>query len=179
MAVDGIFITAELEGELARRVHAHQLRFDPRMANFLPPHITLIGSSGAGPIPATVPPAELKARILPVVAAIPPITLRFGPPERFVLREIISLPLDPHGPIRQLHEALKTCGLPMNVPRYPFTPHCTISMFPELTRENVRAMLAIREDEPFTLHTLCVYHTKEPQKPRLLFTARLGEAAAT
>ena len=176
MAVDGIFITNELEGELAKRVHAHQLRFDPRMANYLPPHVTIIGSSGAGPIPPDVPVAELKARILPVVASLKPITLRFGSPERFVLRDIISLPLDPHGPVRELHEKLKTCGLPMNVPRYPFTPHCTISMFPELTKENVRAMLAIREPDPFTIHTLNVYHTKEPMPPRLLFRARLGDA---
>ncbi len=174
MAVDGIFITSELEGELAKRVHAHQLRFDPRMANYLPPHITVIGSSGAGPIPPEVPLAELKARILPVVGALEPLTLRFGRPERFVMRDIISLPLDPHGPIRTLHEQLKSCGLPMLQPRYPFTPHCTISMFPELTRENVRAMLAIREEEPFTVHTLKVYHTREPQRPRLLFEAPLG-----
>lgn len=178
MAVDGIFITSELEGDLAKRVHAHQLRFDPRMANYLPPHITLIGSSGAGPIPPETPMAELQARIGAVAAATPPMTLRFGRPERFVMREIISLPLDPHGPIRTLHERLKTCGLPMLQPRYPFTPHCTLSMFPELTKENVRAMLAIREEEPFTLHTMCVYHTREPQPPRLLFRVRLGEGLA-
>ena len=47
MAVDGIFITTELEGALAERVHAYQLEFDPKMANFLPPHITIIGSSGS------------------------------------------------------------------------------------------------------------------------------------
>jgi hypothetical protein len=39
-------------------------------------------------------------------------------------------------------------------------------------------MLAVREDEPFTVHTLCVYHTKEPQKPKLLFKAPL-EGATT
>ena len=99
MAVEGIFVTVELEGVLGKRIHAHQLAFDPKMANYLPPHVTLIGSSGAGPIPADTPLAELKAKIGAVAAATPPIPLRFGPPERFVQREIVSLPLDPHGPI--------------------------------------------------------------------------------
>lgn len=174
MAVDGIFITTELEGELAKRIHAHQLEFDPKMANFLPPHITLIGSSGAGPAAPDTPLAELKEKVGAVAAATAPITLRFGPPERFVQREIVSMRLDPHGPLRTLHERLKTCGLRLQQSRYPFTPHCTINLYPTLTPERLRRMLAIREDEPFTVHTLSVYHTKEPQRPRLLFRVPLG-----
>ena len=46
--MNGIFITIELEGELATRVHALQEEFDPKMARYLPPHVTIIGSSGAG-----------------------------------------------------------------------------------------------------------------------------------
>ncbi len=81
MAVEGIFITTELEGELAKRIHALQLRFDPKMANYLPPHITLIGSSGAGPVPSDTPLAVLKERILAVTDTLAPVTLRFGPPD--------------------------------------------------------------------------------------------------
>lgn len=178
MAVDGIFITTELEGKLAQRIHALQLRFDPKMANFLPPHITLIGSSGAGPAPPDTPIAVLKERILPVTDTTAPITLQFGPPERFVQREIVSMRLDPHGPLRTLHERLKGCGLSFQQSRYPFTPHCTINMYPTLTPANLRAMLAVRESEPFLMRTLCVYHTKEPQKPRLLFRADLKGVAS-
>lgn len=174
MAVDGIFITTELEGELAKRIHAHQLEFDPKMANFLPPHITLIGSSGAGPAAPDTPLAELKEKVGAVAATTAPITLRFGPPERFVQREIVSMRLDPHGPLRTLHERLKTCGLRLQPSRYPFTPHCTINLYPTLTPERLRRMLRIREDEPFTVRELSVYHTKEPQKPRLLFRVALG-----
>lgn len=176
MAVEGIFVTVELEGALAKRIHAHQLAFDPKMANYLPPHVTLIGSSGAGPIPADTPLAELKKKIGAVAAITAPVTLRFGPPERFVQREIVSLPLDPHGPIRTLHEKLKNCGLTFNQARYPFTPHCTINLYPTLTPANLKRMLAIRESEEFTVHTLCVYHTREPQKPRLLFKVALQGA---
>ena len=172
--MNGIFITMELEGELGERIHALQEEFDPKMARYLPPHVTLIGSSGAGPIYADTPIAELKAKILPVAAATPPITLKFGPPHRFVQREIVTLPLDPHGPLRALHERLKTSGLSFMPSKYPFTPHCTLNLYPTLTPERLRKMLAVRITDPFTLHTLRVYHTNEPQKPVLLFDAPLS-----
>ncbi len=171
--MNGIFITAELEGELAKRIHALQEQFDPKMARALPPHITLTGSSGAGPLPPSTPVKTLKEKILPVAARFAPITLHFGPPERFVGRNIVSLRLDPHGPIRGLHEALKNCGLPFGQARYPFTPHCTLNLYPELTAANLRAMMAVRITEPFTIRLLRVYHTHEPQAPDLLFEVPL------
>lgn len=171
--MNGIFITAELEGDLATRIHALQEEFDPKMARALPPHITLTGSSGAGPLPPDTPVETIKAALLPIADTTAPITLRFGPPERFVGRNIVSLRLDPHGPLRALHERIKTSGLPFLPARYPFTPHCTLNLYPELTPEKLRRMLAVREDEPFTIRLLHVYHTHEPQPPKLLFEAPL------
>jgi 2'-5' RNA ligase len=176
VAVDGIFITTELEGELAKRIHALQLQFDPKMARFLPPHITLIGSSGAGPAPPDTPLAVLREKIIPACESTPRMTLQFGLPERFVQREIVSLRLDPHGPLRALHEKLKGCGIPFAPSRYPFTPHCTLNLYPTLTQANLKKMLAVRETEPFIVHTIRVYHTKEPQRPKLLFSASLAPA---
>jgi len=171
--MNGIFITAELEGDLAERIHALQEEFDPKMARHLPPHITLTGSSGAGPLPSSTPLADLKAKILPIAEATAPITLTFGLPERFVGRNIVSLRLAPHGPLRVLHERLKTSGLPFAPARYPFTPHCTLNLYPELTQERLRKMLSVRIEEPFTIRLLHVYHTFEPQPPTLLFEAAL------
>jgi len=167
--VNGIFITTELEGALAERVHALQMEFDPKMARALPPHITLTGSSGAGPLPPDTPVALMREKLEPVAARTAPITLTFGPPERFIGRNIVSLRLDPHGPLRALHEAIKQCGLPFQPARWPFTPHCTLNLYPELTQEKLRKMMAVRIDEPFTVRTLKVYHTREPQPPTLLF----------
>ncbi|MEX2180668.1 MAG: 2'-5' RNA ligase family protein [Gemmatimonadaceae bacterium] len=174
--MNGVFITAELEGALADRIHALQEEFDPKMARALPPHITLTGSSGTGPLPPDTPIAELKAKILPIAAMTAPITLRFGPPERFVGRNIVSLQLDPHGPLRDLHERLKASGLPFGPARYPFTPHCTLNLYPELTHTNLRKMLAVRIEEAFAVRLLRVYHTHDPQPPDLLFEAPLTGA---
>lgn len=172
--MNGIFITTELEGDLAKRIHAWQMEFDSKMARALPPHITLTGSSGAGPLPSDTPVETIRAALEPIAERTAPITLRFGPPERFIGRNIVSLRLDPHGPLRALHEALKSSGLPFLPTRWPFTPHCTLNLYPELTPEKLRKMMALRVDEPFTVRTLKVYHTREPQPPVLLLELQLN-----
>lgn len=169
----GIFITAEFEGALKDRLQALQEQFDPKMARYLPPHVTIVGSSGAGPILADTPRDLLKERVEGVARVTAPLTLRFGAPIRFLGREIVVLPLDPHGPLRALHEALKGMGVPFAPARYPFTPHCTLNLYPTLTPDRLRTMMAVRVSEPFELHTLRVYHTQEPQPPTHLFDARL------
>jgi 2'-5' RNA ligase len=171
--LSGIFVIAELDGTTGERIHAIQQRFDPKLAAESPPHLTLIGSSGAGPIPVGTPVEVLRRAIEPVAAATPPLTLRFGPPMRFLQREIVVLPLDPHGPLRALHQRLKDSGIPFAPARWPFTPHCTLSFYPTLTQETLRPLLALRERELWTLRTLRVYLTREPQPPTLLFDAPL------
>ncbi|MBM3906798.1 MAG: 2'-5' RNA ligase family protein [Gemmatimonadetes bacterium] len=165
MSTNGIFITAELSGPVAAQVRELQRRFDPRLANELPPHITLLGSSGAGPIRADTSRDVLRAALEPVGLESSPVHVRFGAPYRFIGREIVILPLDPHGPLRTLHERLKNAGLSYELARYPFTPHCTLSFYPTLTPESLRALLAVRVDDPFVIDRLRVYHTRAPQVP--------------
>ncbi|MFI5246332.1 MAG: 2'-5' RNA ligase family protein [Gemmatimonadales bacterium] len=172
--MSGIFVIAEIGGAIGERIHAIQERFDPKLAAEAPPHVTLIGSSGAGPIPVETPVDTLRNAVGPVAAATPPLTLRFGRPMRFLQRDIVVLPLDPHGPLRALHQRLRESGIPYAPARWPFTPHCTLSFYPTLTQETLRPLLALREDEPWTLRTLRVYHTREPQPPTLLFDAPLA-----
>lgn len=169
----GVFVIAELAGEIAARIHAVQQRFDPKLAAELPPHVTFIGSSGAGPVDPATPVEALRRAIEPVAAGTRPITLRFGRPMRFMQREIVVLPLDPHGPVRALHERLKESGLSFATARWPFTPHCTLSYYPTLTPESLRHLLLVREDESWTIATLRVYLTSPPQRSRHLFDVTL------
>jgi 2'-5' RNA ligase len=171
--VNGIFIIAEVDGAIGDRLHALQLRFDPKLANESPPHVTVLGSSGAGPIAPGTSVAALHAAIDPIAASTSPLTLKFGPPMRFLQREIVVLPLDPHGVIRTLHERLKASGLSFGPARYPFTPHCTLSFYPTITPASLKPMFAVRETASWVLHTIRVYHTRDPQPPKLLFDAPL------
>jgi 2'-5' RNA ligase len=147
---------------------------DPRLALLWRPHITLIGSSGAGPILADTPPDAIRAALGPIGARTSPIELAFGPPERFPGRDIVVLPLDPHGPLRALHEALRASGLRMHRARYPFTPHCTLTMYPPLSRDRERKLLATHLTEPFTLTRLRVVLTRAPQPARPLLDLSLA-----
>ena len=171
--MNGVFVIAELDGEVGARVHAIQERFDPKLAAESPPHLTLIGSSGAGPIAPDTPLEVLRSAIEPVAKSTPPLRLRFGRASRFLQREIVVLPLDPHGPLRALHDRIKSSGLRFANARWPFTPHCTLSFYPTLTPDSLRELLAMREEAEWTLSMLRVYHTRDPQPPRLLFDAKL------
>ena len=148
---------AELTGPVADRLRVMQERFDPRMAAELPPHITLAGSSGMGPIPGTTSIDELKAALESVAAATAPFVVRFLPPMRFMQSNVVVLPIDPHGPIRALHERIKSSGLAFEAPRFTFTPHCTLSFYPEVSREREKELLRIRIDDPVTVDAIQAY----------------------
>ena len=148
---------AELTGPVADRLRAMQERFDPRMAAELPPHITLAGSSGMGPIPSTTSIDELNAALEPVAAATAPFVVRFRPPMRFMQSNVVVLPIDPHGPIRALHERIKSSGLTFEAPRFTFTPHCTLSFYPEIAREREKELLRVRLDDPVTVDAIQAY----------------------
>jgi 2'-5' RNA ligase len=170
----GTVIMAELTGELRDRVHAIQQRFDPRMARELPPHITLTGSSGMGPIPPSVTPAELEEALAPIAAGIAPVTVEFQPPMRFMQSLVVVMPLDPNGPLRALHEAIKTSGIPYEPPRFTFTPHLTLSFYPELSRERLRELLAVRIPERFTIRALQFYRSESLTRSRRILDLPLG-----
>jgi 2'-5' RNA ligase len=133
------------------------------MAGELPPHVTLLGSSGMGPISIHTPAQALREALEPVATAIPPITLHFSAPIRFMQTDIVVLPLDPHGPLRMLHERiierLREGRIIAERPRFTFTPHCTLSLYPELSRERARELLAIRIDDPVDMDRIQLFAT--------------------
>jgi len=166
--LNGIFILAELPEEIASRVRAINERYDPKLARYKPPHITLTGSSGAGPIPPTIAVEELKNALEPIAATTAPITLSFGPAQQFMQTNILILPIDPHGAIRVLHDRIITSGLPFTRARYTFSPHTTLSLYQSLDRAAIRELLKTRITEPFVISAIQIYHTRDPQPSRKL-----------
>lgn len=168
MQLNGIFVLAEISGEVAEKIRAINERYDPRLARYKPPHITITGSSGAGPIPPFVTTDEIREKLEPVTSAIAPITTSFLPPQRFMQTDIIVLPLDSHGPLRVLHDGIITSGLPFARARYTFSPHCTLSLYQTLDADSRRELLKIRITEPFVISSIQLYHTRDPQPSRKL-----------
>ncbi|MEO5590686.1 MAG: 2'-5' RNA ligase family protein [Gemmatimonadaceae bacterium] len=152
-----------MTGDAGDRIREINQRYDPKLARYKAPHVTLAGSSGVGPILASVTPAELKKKLSPIASTTSPITLQFHPAKRFMQSEIVVLPLDAHGPLRVLHDRIATSGLPFQQARFTFSPHCTLSLYPTLTRETERELLAVRLGEPVVIDSLTVYQTLDPQ----------------
>jgi 2'-5' RNA ligase len=170
----GIFVIAEIKGPAAKRIHKVQKRFDPRVSKEWPPHVTLAGSSGMGPIDPSTSMEELRARLEPVAHETPPLLLAFGHPIRFMQTNIVVLPLSPHGPLRALHERIKSSGLRFDQPRFAFTPHVTLSFYPEHPPERLRELLAVRVPEPADIEAIQVYHTRQDKASKKLFELALG-----
>lgn len=155
----GIVILSELHGDLRNRILEIQRRYDPKLAAGIPPHLTLTGSSGMGPIPPKTPIAELRKALEPVARETAPMTLSFLPPMRFMQTNVVVLPLDPNGPIRALHERILRSGLPHERPRFTFTPHVTLSFFRTLERDAVKELLALRVEDPITVDRISAHRT--------------------
>jgi 2'-5' RNA ligase len=153
----GIIVMSELRGPLADRVLDLQRKFDPRMAAELPPHITITGSSGMGPISPATTDEELRAALEPIAATTAPITVLLQAPVQFMQSNVVTMQIDPNGPIRALHERIKLSGLSYEQPRFTFTPHVTLSFYPELSRTRVRELCMFRVDEPVLIQSIQAY----------------------
>ena len=173
----GIFIIAPITGPAGARIEALHAQYDPRLLKLGKPHVTIAGSSGTGPIAPSTPVSELEEKLGPIARSTAPIEVRFGPPTRFMQTEIVVLPLDPHGPLRALHEAIKGSGLRAAAPRFFFTPHVTLSLYRELPRDARAALLGQRFTEPVTIDRIECHLTRDTGESRLLLSLRLGVAS--
>jgi len=171
----GIVVIAELRGAARDRVAEIQRRFDPKLAAMLPPHVTITGSSGIGPIAADTPAADLRAALEQVARDTPIMTVQPERPMRFMQSNVVVLPIDPHGAIRELHDRVLRSGLRYERPRFTFTPHITLNLFRELPGDELRQLLAVRVDEPVTIDHIAAYRTESSVRTRLLVELPLSE----
>lgn len=174
MQLNGIFIIAELGGEAGEVIRQINERYDPKLARYKAPHVTITGSSGVGPISGSIGVDLLRSRLEPIVSSTAPLSLRFGPPLRFMQSQIVVLPLDPHGPLRAFHDRIAASGLPFQRARFTFSPHATLSLYPTLTRDTEKELLAVRVHEPAIIDRITVYQTLDPQPSKKLLELSLG-----
>jgi 2'-5' RNA ligase len=172
--VNGIFVVAELTGPVRERVHALQRQFDPKLARGTPPHITIAGSSGVGPLPLDTPVPRIREVLEPILATTAPIIVPFDRPHRYMTTDIVVLPVDPHGPIRALHESIAGSGLIFERSRHLFSPHCTLNFYRTLTPDAERRLMAVRVDEPATFGKLQFYLSVDLVESRKILELELG-----
>ena len=164
----GLYLILPLEGPARDQVAGIQAEHDPRLARGWPPHVTIAGSSGMGPLSGDIPLPALRAILTPIVDDTSPIEMPFGPATRFMQTNVVVLPLDPHGPLRALHEHIKVAGLAFDPPRFAFTPHVTLSFYPELSASRARSLLAVRAIAPARFERLLVYRSFQNRTSQLV-----------
>ncbi len=169
----GIFVLAEIDGPAGDRIRELQQRWDPKLAGLQTPHVTLVGSSGAGPIVPGTTVEQLRAAVEPVARETAPLLVPLEPAHRYMQTEIVVLPMRPHGAIRTLHERIVRSGLRFLQARFAFSPHATLSFYPTLTREAARELLRVRVAEPAEIRRLSFSQTNDPQPPTRLFEVEL------
>jgi 2'-5' RNA ligase len=174
----GIYVVIEVRGELGARIHDLQRRIDPKLANHGLPHVTLVGSSGLGPIAFRTEPSIVRQALGPIVASTSPFESTLGRPVQFMQTDIVVLPLDPHGALRALHERIGSSGLTFGRPRFAFTPHVTLSFYRTLTPAQRSELLAFRTEEPLVVDHLVCTLTEEPSPRRRLFELELSGRVA-
>jgi 2'-5' RNA ligase len=173
----GIYVLAELPGPAGDRIAEIQRRYDPKLAAASRPHVTLVGSSGLGSIAADTPVERLRDALAPIAETTAPMRLTFAPAHRYMQTEIVVLPLDPHGPLRELHERIgRGPGLKFGRSRFAFSPHATLSYYPTLTPQSARELLQMRVDDPADIARLQVYLTRDPLPARKLLELELTGA---
>ena len=172
----GIFVVAELGEPVREQILEVQRWADPRLAAGTPPHVTMVGSSGVGPLPLGTSVELLREKIEPITRETAPITMRFERPHCFMQTDIIVLPLDPHGPLRVLHERVASTGLPFERARFQFSPHATLSFYPRMTPEMLKRLLALRFDDEVVIRGLQFYSTPHPQPSKRILDLRLEGA---
>ena len=83
------------------------------------------------------------------------------------------LPLDPHGPLRALHERVASSGLPFERARFQFSPHATLSFYPRMQPEMLKRLLAVRIEDEVAITGLQFYSTPHPQPSAKVLELRL------
>jgi 2'-5' RNA ligase len=174
----GVIVMSELRGAIADRIRDIQREYDPRMAAELPPHVTITGSSGIGPFPPEIPDVDIRAALETVASSTRPFAVHFEPPMRFMQSTVVVLPLDPNGPIRALHERIKASGLSWEQPRFTFTPHVTLSYYPELSRDRLRELLRVRITDLFMIDSIQAYRATDAVRTQKIIDLPLTGAAA-
>jgi 2'-5' RNA ligase len=89
------------------------------------------------------------------------------------------MPIDPHGPIRALHELIKSSGLSFEQPRFTFTPHVTLSFYPELPREKLRELLRVRIPDIVRVDSIQAYRSIDLTKTRQVLDLPLTGVSST
>lgn len=168
------YIVLVLPESVASAIHNIRVEQGDDFQASMPEEITVIGSSGVGPIAQDQDPDELFKVIDEIAASTPPIIVSFDKAHRFPGTDIVVMKLKDDAVIRSLHQRFVDSGIKFQNSDFPYEPHCTIRSKSPLTDQEMEKLSNLKIEGSFTLQTLSVY--RMPPPGTLIHTAKLSSS---
>lgn len=151
------FIVAEIPEPVRSEIQSIRDFFATPTAT-LPVEITLLGSSGIGPIQAGVPVKVIEEQIERLCSTVSPWKVSFSEIRVFPNTSIAYLAPSDRSGFDFLHNLCRESKLPAYPSRFPYNPHCTLRAGEALTPDQLADIL--RHPFPnsvFEIDTISVY----------------------
>lgn len=154
------YVVAEIPEPVRSEIQALRKSFGTPTA-LLPVEVTLLGSSGAGPIPAGTPIQTIQKQIDLLFAHVTPWNVSFAGIRVFPNTAIAYLaPVDRDG-FDRIHAILRDSSIPHTESTFPFTPHCSLRSGPATPGELSKVLQHSFPMEPFNIDTISIYEFDE------------------
>lgn len=150
------YVVAEIPEPIRSKIQALRELFSTSTA-FLPVEITLLGSSGLGPIPVGTSIQLIEEQIDSLFSTVTPWVVSFSEIRVFPNTSIAYLAPRDRRPFDRLHEALRNSLLPYSTSPFPFNPHCTLRSGNATPEELTCVIGHAFPTASFTIDTISIY----------------------
>lgn len=125
------FVVAGIPEPYRTRVQFIRERLQTATAK-LPVEITLAGSSGVGPIPEGTDLGLIREEVERIAGLTVAFKLEFAGIAHFPNTGVFYLAPKDRGPFDSLHASFASSKIPFTSSPFPYTPHCTLRLGPEV-----------------------------------------------
>ncbi len=150
------YIVADIPEPIRSKIQAMRESFGTPTA-LLPVEITLLGSSGVGPIPAGTSIQAIQEQIDLLFAPIAPWNASFAEIRAFPNTAIAYLSPSDRDCFDRIHAILRGSAIPYTESAFPFNPHCSLRSGAATPQELSRVLEHSFPVEPFRIDTISVY----------------------
>ena len=150
------YVVAEIPEPIRSKIQTMRESFGTPTA-LLPVEITLLGSSGVGPIPAGTPIQTIQEQIDLLFAPIAPWTVSFAEIKAFPNTAIAYLSPVDRNCFDRIHAILRAPAIPHTESAFPFHPHCSLRSGAATPEELSRVLKHSFPVEQFWIDTISVF----------------------
>jgi hypothetical protein len=150
------YVVAEIPEPTRSEIQALRDSFSTPTA-LLPVEITLLGSSGTGPIPVGTSISFIQEQIDSLLSTVSSWEVSFSEIRIFPNTSIVYLAPTDRQPFDHCHKILRYSSLPTLPSKFSYNPHCTLRSGPATTLELASALERKFPQASFMIEMISVY----------------------